>query len=166
MLRISHYSNTHTRTQLIKLSINPEARTFMQFSLHTIRLHFSARPCSLASINLCFFSVFFFVSFCCKPLTRWAETSSGYNETVCCLCFLWYTCESCYFSILRAILLKLHIYAHLIESYSTVYGMSSCIKKMSMSLAAHTTDTMYACRKMPFFAVSNALILQSYIVSC
>ena len=60
--------------------------------------------------------------------------------------------ESCYFSILRAILLKLHIFAHLIESYRTVYGLSSCIEIiMSIPLAAHTTVTMYARYKMSFF---------------
>ena len=53
-------------------------------------------------------------------------------------------CESCYFSILSAILLKLHIFAHLIESYPTVYGLSSCIELiMSIPQAAHTTVTMY-----------------------
>ena len=54
-------------------------------------------------------------------------------------------CESCYFSILRAILLRLHIFAHLIESHPTVHGLSSCIEiKLSIPLAAHTTLTMYA----------------------
>ena len=62
------------------------------------------------------------------------------------------TCKSCYFSILRAILLKLHIFAHLIESYPTVHGLSSYIEIiMSIPLAAHTTVTMYACRKTSFF---------------
>ena len=37
-------------------------------------------------------------------------------------------CESCYFSILAPILLKLHILAHLIKSFPTVYGLHSCIK--------------------------------------
>ena len=37
--------------------------------------------------------------------------------------------ESCYFSILAPILLKLHILAHLINCYPTVYGLCSCIKK-------------------------------------
>ena len=40
-----------------------------------------------------------------------------------------FPCESCYFSILCAIFLKLHIFAHLIESYPTVYGLSSCVEK-------------------------------------
>ena len=74
-------------------------------------------------------------------------------------------CESCYFAILRAILLKLHIFAHLIESYPMVHDFSSCIEIiMSIPLAAHTTVTMYACWKMSFFAVSKALIPQSYFV--
>ena len=73
--------------------------------------------------------------------------------------------ESCYFSILRAILLKLHVFAHLIKSYPTVYGMSSCIEiKMSIPLAAHTTVTIYASRKMSFFALPKLLFfsLTSY----
>ena len=61
-------------------------------------------------------------------------------------------CESCYFSILRPILLKLHIFAHLIESYSTVSDLSSCIEnKISFPQAAHTTVTMYARRAMACF---------------
>ena len=48
-------------------------------------------------------------------------------------------CESCYFSILRPILLKFHIFAHLIKSFPMVYGLCSCIEiKMSIPLAAHT----------------------------
>ena len=39
-------------------------------------------------------------------------------------------------------------------------------KKISIPLAAHTTVTMYARRKMSFFALSNALILRSYVLSC
>ena len=66
--------------------------------------------------------------------------------------------ENCYFVILRAILLRLHIFAHLIESYSTVSGLSNCIENISIPQAAHTTVTMYARRKMSFFALSNALI--------
>ena len=83
------FKHAHSSTVDKTYITNPEARTFMQFSLHTLLSHFSARPCSLSSINLCFFSIFF-VSFPCKPLTRWAKTSSGYNDTVCCVCFLWY----------------------------------------------------------------------------
>ena len=53
-------------------------------------------------------------------------------------------------------------FAHLIKSYPTVHGLSSCIEiNMLIPLAAHTTVTMYACRKMSFFALSKALILQS-----
>ena len=66
-----------------------------------------------------------------------------------------------------AILLKLHVFAHLIDSYPTVHGLSSCIEiMMSIPQAAHTTVTMYACRKMSFFALSKDLILHSYVVSC
>ena len=62
-----------------------------------------------------------------------------------------FPCESCYFSILRAIFLKLHIFAHLIESYPTVYGLSSCVeKKISIPLVAHTTVTMYVRRTISF----------------
>ena len=42
--------------------------------------------------------------------------------------------ESCYFSILCAILLKLNIFAHLIESSPTVSGLSSCIERKYRSL--------------------------------
>ena len=50
-------------------------------------------------------------------------------------------CESCYFSILRVILLKLHVFAHLIESWPTVYGLSSCIEiKLSIPLE---TNALY-----------------------
>ena len=64
-------------------------------------------------------------------------------------------------------LLKAHILPRLIESFPTVHGLCGCIEiKMSIPLAAHTTVTMYACRKMSFFALSKALILQSYVVSC
>ena len=62
-----------------------------------------------------------------------------------------FPCESCYFSILRAIFLKLHIFAHLIQTYTTVYGLSSCIEiKLLIPLAAHTTVTMYASRPVIF----------------
>ena len=37
-------------------------------------------------------------------------------------------CKSCSFSNLRATLLKLHIFAHLIENYPTVSGLSICIE--------------------------------------
>ena len=46
-----------------------------------------------------------------------------------------FLCESCYFSILGPILLKLHILAHLIKSFPTVYGLCSCIKEMLIPLA-------------------------------
>ena len=36
--------------------------------------------------------------------------------------------ESRYFSVLVPILLKLHILAHIIEGFSTAYGLCSCIK--------------------------------------
>ena len=40
-------------------------------------------------------------------------------------------CESCYFSILARILLKLHILAHVIKSFPTVYGLCSCIREQN-----------------------------------
>ena len=43
-----------------------------------------------------------------------------------------------FYSVLRPILLKLHILAHLIESFPTLYGLWSCIEKgMSIPLGAH-----------------------------
>ena len=58
-------------------------------------------------------------------------------------------------------LVEIAYFAHLIESYSTVHSLSSCIEKISIPQAAHTTVTMYARRKMSFFALSNALIFFS-----
>ena len=61
-------------------------------------------------------------------------------------------CKSCYFSILCAILLKLHLFAHLIESYPTVHSLSSCIEiKLLIPLAAHTTVIIYTRRAQSFF---------------
>ena len=61
-------------------------------------------------------------------------------------------CKICYFSILGAILLKLHNFSHLIDSYPTVHSLISCIEIIiSIPLAAHTTVTMYACQKMSYF---------------
>ena len=46
--------------------------------------------------------------------------------------------EGFYFSVLHRILLKLHILAHLIESFPMMYSLCSCIKiKMSIPLRAH-----------------------------
>ena len=75
-------------------------------------------------------------------------------------------CESCYFSISHAILLKLHVFAHLIESYPTVSGLSSCIEKMSIPQAAHTTVTMYARRTIIFriFECSYSSVLRPILL--
>ena len=71
------------------------------------------------------------------------------------------------FLILRAILLKLNVFAHLFVSYPTVHGLSSCIKiKLLIPMAAHTTVTMYIRRTMSFFALWISLILRSYVLSC
>ena len=49
-------------------------------------------------------------------------------------------------------LVEIAYFAHLIESYPTLHGLSSCTEIiMSIPQAAHTTVTMYACRKMSFF---------------
>ena len=48
-----------------------------------------------------------------------------------------YTFEFFFSSVLRLILLKLHILTRLIESFQTVYGLWSCIEKeMSIPLGA------------------------------
>ena len=76
-------------------------------------------------------------------------------------------CESCYFSILRAILLKLHIWAHLIESYPTVYGLRSCIeRKMSIPQAAYITVTIDARRAVIFctFESSYSSVLRPILL--
>ena len=64
-----------------------------------------------------------------------------------------------------AILLKLPIFAHLIESYPTVSGLSSCIEKqISIPQAAHTTVTMYAVANCHFlhFQILLFFSLTSY----
>ena len=48
------------------------------------------------------------------------------------------TFECSYSSVLRCILLKLHILTRLIESFPTLYGLWSCIEiKLSIPLGAH-----------------------------
>ena len=48
------------------------------------------------------------------------------------------TFECSYSSVLRRILLKLHILTHLIESFPTLYSLWSCIEvKLSNPLGAH-----------------------------
>ena len=62
-------------------------------------------------------------------------------------------------------LLKLHIFAHLIESCPTVHDLSSCIGiKLSIPQAAHTTVTVYTCRAVIFlhFQVFLFFCLTSY----
>ena len=39
-------------------------------------------------------------------------------------------------------------------------------EKILIPLTAHTTVTMSARREMSFFALSKALVLQSYVLSC
>ena len=75
--------------------------------------------------------------------------------------------EGFYFSVLRPILLKLHISAHLIKSFATVYSWGSCIEiKMSIRPAAHTTMIIYARSALSIFALSNAFIFQSCVLTC
>ena len=65
-------------------------------------------------------------------------------------------CLSCSFSILHAIMLKLHIFAHLIESYPTASGLSSCIEKKYQSLTAHATVVTYGRRSFRTFESSHS----------
>ena len=67
------------------------------------------------------------------------STSPYYSDHVCSLRdVLFCTFECCYPSVLRPILLKLHILTHLIESFPTLYGLWSCIEvKLSIPLGAH-----------------------------
>ena len=63
--------------------------------------------------------------------------------------------------------LKLHIFAHLIKSYPTVHGLSSCVeKKISIPLVAHTTVTMYARRTVIFstFECSYSSVLRRILL--
>ena len=68
--------------------------------------------------------------------------------------------ESCFFSILRAIFLKLHIFTHLIESYPTVHGLSSCVRKkyIDPSGSRYYRDDVHLSHNA-IFPLSNALIL-------
>ena len=51
------------------------------------------------------------------------------------------TFESCYSSVLHPILVKLHILTRLIESFPTVWGLSSCFEvKLSIPLRAMLKD--------------------------
>ena len=67
-----------------------------------------------------------------------------------------YTYDSFYFPLSRPILLKLHILAHLIESFRTVYGLCGCVEiKMSIPLGPMLTDRRW---NMSIFALSTAFI--------
>ena len=71
-------------------------------------------------------------------------------------------CESYYFSILHVILLKLHIFAHLMESYPTGSGLCGWIEKKYTvpSGSPYYSDQVRSLRNV-IFALSNPLILQS-----
>ena len=96
------------------------------------------------------------------------STSPHYSDNVCLsrddnFCLF----EGFHFSVLRPILLKLHLLTHLIQSFSTVYGLCSSIGiKMSIHLAANTTMAIYARSAMSIFAFWRDFILQSYVLSC
>ena len=66
--------------------------------------------------------------------------------------------ESCYFSVLCPIMLKLHILSRLIESFATAYGLCSCIEiKLSIPLEAYALiSSMERC--------SSAVTFQSCLV--
>ena len=76
-------------------------------------------------------------------------------------------CESCYFWIFGPILLKLHILAHLIESFPTVYGLCSCIKiKMPIPLAAHSwRSSMERDSSANFLVLRPVLLKNAYFSS-
>ena len=51
--------------------------------------------------------------------------------------------ESCYFSVFRPTLLKLHILDHLIEGLPRMYGLASCIEiYLSIPLVAHALRSL------------------------
>ena len=105
---------------------------------------------------------------CRNSITKPVQTCLQYSDGVRCLrnaffCIFECSCSS----VLHRILLKLHILTHLIESYPTMHSLSSCIEIiMSVPLAAHTTLTMYACRKMSFchFKGSHSSVLHCILL--
>ena len=82
-------------------------------------------------------------------------------------------CESCSFSILRAILLKLHIFAHLIKSYSTVSGLCSCIEKIHRSLwqpilqwpCTLSRNVIFCTFKGSYSSVLRSILLKLHILT-
>ena len=72
------------------------------------------------------------------------RTCPQYSDAIRCLRHAFFcTFECSYSSVLRPVLLKLHILTHLIESFPTVYGMWSCIEiEMSIPLGAHALKAL------------------------
>ena len=66
----------------------------------------------------------------------------------------------CYLSVLRCILLKLHILGRLIKSFPTPYGLCSCVEiKLLIPLEAQALRSSME-------RGSSAVIFQSYVLSC
>ena len=83
-------------------------------------------------------------------------------------------CQSCYFSILRAIFLKLHIFAHLIESYlTTVHVFSSCVQKNIDSSGSpfysdhvHSSQNVIFCTfECSYSSVLHCILLKLHILT-
>ena len=77
----------------------------------------------------------------CSNLSKPVQTYSQYSDHVCSSRnVVFCTFECCYSSVLRPILVKLHILTSLIESFPMVYGLWSCIEiEMSITLGAHAS---------------------------
>ena len=75
-----------------------------------------------------------------------------------------YTFNGFYFPVSHHILLESHILAHQIESFRTVYGLSSCIEiKMLILLGAHALRLLMENVNICTF---DSFYFQSYVLSC
>ena len=86
-----------------------------------------------------------------------------------------FPCKRCYFSILRAIFLNLHIFAHLIESCPTVHGMSSCVEKNNINPSGNPYYSDHVCSshnvifctfECSYSSVLRRILLKLHILTC
>ena len=104
----------------------------------------------------------------CLNLSKPVLTCSQYSDHVCSLRNVNFcTFESCYSSVLRPILMKLHIFARIIEGFPMVYGFWRCIEvKMSIPLGAHAfRSSMERFQHCNFLALRPLLLENAYFSS-
>ena len=85
-----------------------------------------------------------------------------------------FPCKSCYLSILCAIFLKLHIFAHLIESYPTVHGLSSCVEKKNIDPSGspyysdhvRSSHVIFCTFECSYSSVLRRILLKMHILTC